>query len=250
MRLLTPLLSTLLAVMPLTGLSQDMSQRFRLEAETGAAWQARNDVQIPNDAAGTRFSLQDTVGSGPVPLLRLDAAWALSERQDVRVLLAPFGYEEGGALVGPVNFNGASFAAGPVEATYRFNSWRATWRYRLAVDGPWLLKLGVTAKIRDAEIGLSQGITTATDTDVGFVPLLHVYSEYRFNERWKGIVDADLMAAPQGRAFDVGIKAAYDFNDTLSLTAGYRILDGGADNDTVYNFARFDQAVASLIWRF
>jgi hypothetical protein len=247
---LTRLLPALLAAIPLTGLSQDMSQRFRLEVETGAAWQTRNDVQIPNDASGTRFSLRDTVGDGPVSLVRLDAAWALSERQDVRVLLAPFGYEEGGTLAGPVSFNGANFAAGPVEATYWFNSWRATWRYRLAVEGPWLLKLGVTAKVRDAEIGLRQGSTTSTDTDVGLVPLLHVYTEYRFNERWKGVVDADALAAPQGRAFDVGIKAAYDFNDTLSVTAGYRVLDGGADNDTVYNFARFDQAVASLVWRF
>jgi hypothetical protein len=239
MRPVISLLPALLAAIPLTGTAQDMAQRFRLEVETGAAWQTRNDVQIPNDAAGTRFSLRDTVGEGPVPLLRLDGAWALSGRQDIRVLLAPFGYEEAGTLAGPVSFNGADFAAGPVEATYRFNSWRATWRYRLAVEGPWLLKLG-----------LRQGSITATDTDVGLVPLLHVYSEYQFNERWKGIVDADVMAAPQGRAFDVGIKAAYDFNDTLSVTAGYRILDGGADNDAVYNFARFDQTVASLIWRF
>lgn len=250
MRPLTRLLAALVAGLPLPGLSQDMSERFRLEVETGAAWQARNDVQIPNDTAGTRFSLRDTVGDGPVPLVRLDVAWALNERQDIRVLLAPFGYEEGGTLAGAVNFNGSSFAAGPVEATYRFNSWRATWRYRLVAEGPWLLKLGVTAKVRDAEIALRQGSTASTDTDVGLVPLLHVYSEYRFNERWKGIVDADAMAAPQGRAFDLGFKAAYDFNGTLSVTAGYRILDGGADVDTVYNFARFDQAVASLVWRF
>jgi hypothetical protein len=227
-----------------------MAERFRVEVETGAAWQARNDVQIPNDASGTRFSLRDTVGNGPVPLLRLDAAWALNERQDVRVLLAPFGYEEAGTLAGPVNFNGASFAAGPVDATYRFNSWRATWRYRLVAEGRWLLKLGVTAKVRDAEIGLRQGLVTSTDTDVGFVPLVHVYSEYRFNERWTAIIDADAMAAPQGRAIDAGFKVGYDFKGPLSVTAGYRILDGGADNDTVYNFARFDQAVASLVWRF
>ena len=37
--------------------------RFRLEVEAAAGWQARNDVQIPNDASGTRFSIADTVGS-------------------------------------------------------------------------------------------------------------------------------------------------------------------------------------------
>lgn len=237
-------------VVSLPAAAQDMAQRFRLEVETGAGWQSRNDVQIPNDASGTRFSLRDTVGTGPVPIVRVDAAWALNERQDLRVLLAPLSYEEGGTLAGPVNFKGGRFSAGAVDATYRFNSWRATWRYRVLDEGPWLVKLGVTAKVRDAEITLRQGGTTATDSDVGLVPLLHVYSEYRFNERWKAILDADALAAPQGRAFDVGLKAGYDFNRTVGITAGYRILDGGVDNDTVYNFARFHQAVASLVWRF
>ena len=41
------------------------TDRFRLELEIGPNWQARNDVQIPNDANGTRFSLREIVGSGP-----------------------------------------------------------------------------------------------------------------------------------------------------------------------------------------
>lgn len=242
----------LLAVLalPLPVLAQDMAERFRLEVETGAAWQSRNDVQIPNDSSGTRFSLRDTVGAGPVPVVRVDAAWALNERHDIRLLLAPLSYEQSGTLASAVNFRGGVFQAGPVDATYRFNSWRGTWRYRVLDDGRWLVKLGLTAKVRDAEITLRQGNTTSTDTDVGLVPLLHLYSEYRFGERWKAIVDADALAAPQGRAFDAGLKAGYDLTRALSITAGYRLLDGGVDNKKVYNFARFHQAVVSVVWRF
>ncbi len=242
----------LLAVLalPLAAPAQDMTNRFRLEVETGAAWQARNDVQVPNDASGTRFSLRDTVGTGPVPVVRVDAAWALNERQDLRVLLAPFSYEESGSLPGPVSFRGSGFQAGPVDATYRFNSWRGTWRYRVVDDGRWLVKLGLTAKVRDAEITLRQGNTASTDSDVGLVPLLHLYSEYRLGERWKAIVDADALAAPQGRAFDVALKAGYELTPTIGVTAGYRILDGGVDNKTIYNFARFHQAVVSVVVRF
>jgi hypothetical protein len=238
------------AALPLPAAAQDMTQRFRLEVETGAAWQDRNDVQIPNDASGTRFSLRDTVGDGPFAILRLDAAWSLNQRQDIRVLFAPLSYEEDGTLPGNVNFQGRAFAAGPVQATWKFNSWRATWRYRVLDDSAWLVKLGITANVRDAEITLRQGNITATDTDVGLVPLFHAYVEYRLTERWKAILDADALAAPQGRAFDVGLKAGYDFDRSLGITAGYRILDGGADNDEVYAFARFNQAVVSLVYRF
>ncbi|MBP9131408.1 MAG: hypothetical protein KBF50_14165, partial [Steroidobacteraceae bacterium] len=150
--------------------------RFRLEVEAAAGWQARNDVQIPNDASGTRFSIADTVGSGPVPAARVDFSWALNDRQELRFLVAPFGYEESGTLPGPVNFNGASFdAASPTEITYRFNSYRATWRYRVFEDEDWTVKLGVTGNIRQAEIALAQGGVSSSRTDVGFVPLLNVW---------------------------------------------------------------------------
>ena len=41
--------------------------KFIIEVEGGAVWQSRNDVQIPNDETGTRFSLTDVVGHGPWP---------------------------------------------------------------------------------------------------------------------------------------------------------------------------------------
>ena len=39
--------------------------RFVVEFEAGPVWQTVNDVQVPNDATGTRFSLVDMIGNGP-----------------------------------------------------------------------------------------------------------------------------------------------------------------------------------------
>ena len=44
--------------------AQDV-HKVELELEAGPVWQTRNDVQIPNTAAGTRFSLVDLAGKGP-----------------------------------------------------------------------------------------------------------------------------------------------------------------------------------------
>ena len=50
--------------------AQDVSGLV-IELEAGPVWQSRNDVQIPNTDAGTRFSLVDLAGKGPLPAARL-----------------------------------------------------------------------------------------------------------------------------------------------------------------------------------
>ncbi|MCU0304661.1 MAG: hypothetical protein MUC56_11450 [Thermoanaerobaculales bacterium] len=225
--------------------------RFVLELEAGPVWQTSNDVQIPNDETGTRFSLEELVGSGPWPAGRLYATWNINQRHGLRLLLAPLSYTETGTLDGPVDFAGASYQPGvPTEATYRFNSWRLTWRYRLKDGERWQVFIGATAKIRDAEIRLRQGEIESFDDDLGFVPLLHLAAEYRLADRWRLIGDLDALAGGPGRAIDLALKLGYDVSDRWSVTAGYRTVEGGADTDDVYSFAWFNAAVVSGIVRF
>jgi hypothetical protein len=65
-------------------------------------------------------------------------------------------------------------------------------------------------------------------------------------EKFGLLLEGDALAAPQGRAEDVLIAATYRASDRLGFKAGYRILEGGADNDEVYNFALFNYASAGL----
>lgn len=225
--------------------------RFVLELEAGPVWQTSNDVQIPNDETGTRFSLEELVGSGPWPAGRLYATWNINQRHGLRLLLAPLSYTETGTLDSPVDFAGASYQPGvPTEATYRFNSWRLTWRYRLKDGERWQVFIGATAKIRDAEIRLRQGEIESFDDDLGFVPLLHLAAEYRLADRWRLIGDLDALAGGPGRAIDLALKLGYDVSDRWSVTAGYRTVEGGADTDDVYSFAWFNAAVVSAVVRF
>jgi len=229
---------------------QELSH-FAVELELGPVWQSRNDVQIPNDAGGTRFSLVDVAGNGPWPAGRLYLTWNVSERHGLRALAAPLSYTETGTLDEPVEFAGASYLPGvPTEATYQFDSWRLTYRYRFRDGDRWTWWVGATAKIRDAEIELAQGGVTSRDTDLGFVPLLHLGADWRLAERWHLLLDLDALAGGPGRAEDFAAKLAYDLNDRWSITAGYRTVEGGADTDDVYAFAWFHYAVVSGIFRF
>ena len=223
---------------------------FQVEVEAGPVWQSRNDVQIPNDDRGTRFSLLDFAGNGPWPAARIYLTWNLNDRHSIQGLLAPLSVTESGLLDEPVTFAGETFeAATPVEGTYRFNSWRVGYRYRLTSRSDLDLRVGFTAKLRDAEIRLRQGNTSARDTDLGFVPLLHLAADWRFAPRGHVLFDFDGLAGGPGRAFDIGLRVGYEINDRWTVAGGYRTLEGGADVDTVYNFAWLHYGILSIVLR-
>jgi len=223
---------------------------WRLGVEAGPVWQSRNDVQIPGNT-GTRFSLVDIVGTGPFPYVRVELTYQINHKHGLRFLLAPLAYTETGLLSTDVSFAGQSFSAGQAtEVKYQFNSYRATYRYRFFSNDVWSWDVGGTLKVRDAEIRLSQGAVTASDTDVGVVPLLNLYGEYRPAKAWTLVFDLDGLASPQGRALDLGLLARYDLSSAWYLAGGYRTLEGGADNDSVYSFAWFHYLVFAAGCRF
>jgi hypothetical protein len=220
---------------------------WRLELEAGPVWQTKNDVQIPNDPSGTRFSLVDVIGQGPWFAGRVYLTWNISARHGLRALAAPLNITETAALGEPVDFAGSSFAADvPTEANYKFNSWRLSYRYRFHEGDRWSWWIGFTAKIRDARIRLVQGGVAAEKTDVGFVPLLHLAGTWRLAGPWSLELDADALAGGPGRAEDVSFKVRYRAADRWSLAAGYRTVEGGADVDEVYSFAWLHYAAGSL----
>jgi len=225
--------------------------RLTVELEGGALWQQRNQNQIPNDATATRFSLVDLVGSGPFASGRLYLTWNLNDRHGLRFLAAPLEITGTGTPTSPIVFAGHTFdAAVPAAATYRFDSWRVSYRYRFLTGDTWTWRIGFTGKVRDAEVKLSQGDLIGRDTNVGFVPLLHLAGSCRLGDRLDLEVDLDALAGGPGRAEDLAVKVAFAVNQTVSLTAGYRTIEGGADVDEVYSFAWLNYLVLSTVIAF
>lgn len=222
------------------------NSKWQFDLAIGAAWQNRNDVRIPGNS-GTQFSLKDLVGSGPYPSIRFEGFYNIKGPHGLRLMLAPFEYTETGTLPYDVFFVDKTFAAGvSTEAKYKFNSYRLTYRYRFFTNDHWQWYVGGTLKVRDAEIALKQGTQFANDTDVGVVPLIYLYGDYKINNKWNFMFDMDGLASPQGRAFDLGLKLTYDISDQWYLGGSYRLLEGGADNDAVYNFAWFNYLLFSI----
>ena len=225
-------------------------EKWTLDVETGLVFSGYNNVGIPGDT-GTRFSLSKDLESKSSLFIRLRLGYQLGARHNLSLFVAPLSLEAKGILNKTVLFFGDEFAPGtPLRAGYRFNSYRLTYRYDLLRSDRWTVGLGLTAKIRDAAISLEGGGKKSEKTNVGFVPLIHFRVEWRFKPQFGLLLDGDALAAPQGRAEDVFLGLNYHASKNLILKAGFRFIEGGADNKTVYNFALINFLVIGGIFCF
>jgi len=205
--------------------------------ENGLALPGYNDVQIPRET-GTRFSLSEDLKIDPGYFFRARLGYQWKARHTLSLFASPFRLHAAGSVDREILFNGDTFSANaPLTGLYRFNSYRLTYRYDLVRKGKWRVGIGLTAFIRDAAIKIEGDGKSSTESNVGPVPLLNFRVLWQFHEKWGVLLEGDAAAAKQGRAEDVLLALQHRLNDRLTLRAGYRILEGGADVDTVYNFA-------------
>jgi len=241
----------LMSVFLLSSVSTASAQdRWRVDVENGAAISGYNDVRIPGDT-GTLFSLTDDLASDTAYFWRLRADVRLAPKHVLSALVAPLTIHASGTFDEPVSFAGATFAPGvPTTGLYVFNSYRVTYRYEPVRRENWMFGVGVTVKVRDAETRLEAGGTSAAKTNVGAVPLVNFKFERRLGARATFLLEGDALAAPQGRAEDIFAGILVHAGKQWSIKAGYRFLEGGADNDEVYAFALVHYVAAGVVVRF
>ena len=223
-----------------------LNSQVSFDLETGAVGTGYSNVRIPGDQ-GTLFSLKDDLISKTEAFFRLRVNYTIKSRHTLSLLYAPLETVSNGNLPYDIFFKGAIFPANTdLTGTYKFNSYRFTYRYEIVLKPKFEFGLGFTAKIRDAKIAMASEGLESEKTNVGFVPIINFRMLWKPDENFGIILEGDALAAPQGRAEDILIAATYRLSDHFGLKAGYRILEGGADNDEVYNFALFNYASVGL----
>jgi len=220
------------------------------DVETGLVFSGYNDVRIPGDT-GTLFSLSEELSVDPTSFFRVRILYTLSRRHTLGLLMAPLRLESGGTLDRTVVFQDQEFAPSvELKSRYRFDSYRLTYRYDIRTGHPLEVGLGLTAKIRDASIRLEGDGRRAEKKNIGFVPLVNFRVRWMMTDELGLLLEGDALAAPQGRAEDVLLGLCFRPNARIGMKAGYRILEGGADNDEVYNFTLLHYLVAGAMVAF
>lgn len=251
-----------------------------VEVEGAYVAPASIDVAVPGDS-GTRFSMTDDLSADSGITARIRYSHVFSRKHWVGVLLAPLTVDAEGVLDRGVSFNGVEFPAGtPVDASYRFDSYRVSYRYLIwssglnlgrppggraarigdaaslreamlqGHPGRWQVWLGGALKVRDAAIRMEGGNLATEKDNQGVVPLLSFHARWSPAPKWSVALDGEGLVSSQGRAEDVLLAVQREIGRKFSLYAGYRFLEGGADNDEVYTFALFHGAVAGAVLRF
>ncbi|MFC5411112.1 hypothetical protein ACFPMF_17455 [Larkinella bovis] len=222
--------------------------QLKLDLESGAVLgTAYNNVRILNQG-GTLVDLADQLSADPKVFFRARLSYTFANRHTISALYAPLTVRYKGDFNQDVNFNNVLFPAGqPTTAYYKFNSYRLTYRYDFVTTSRWRLGAGLTAKIRDANIRYENEARQASFDNVGFVPLLNFYAAYTPGNRWTVLLEGDALGARQGRAEDIFLGAAYRITPGIGLKVGYRVVEGGADSDEVYNFTWINYASVGVL---
>jgi opacity protein-like surface antigen len=237
-------------ILAVLGISAVSHADWFIDLENGLALSGYNDVKIPGET-GTLFSLSDDLQTDSSYFFRVRLGYQLKDRHTFSVFAAPLTFNASGKVDKEVFFFEETFPPNtPLNGSYTFNSYRLTYRYDFLRRDRWQAGIGFTAKIRDAAVKIEGGGKSSEKTNVGFVPLINFRVLWQFRDQWGLLLEGDAAWSPQGRAEDVLLALQYGLSENLKLKVGYRILEGGADVEEVYNFSLVHFFSAGLTYTF
>jgi len=234
----------------MAGFISPLSAQLQIDLESGAVFSGYNDVRIPNKT-GTLISLKDDLSTDAAIFYRVKLQYTFSDKHTLGLLVAPLRLKAEGSVNKIVHFEGVDFPANaPLIANYRFDSYRLTYRYNFYRKPALKIGAGLTAKIRDASIKFESGSLSSEKPNTGFVPLFHFMLDWRPSDWISLYLDADALASPQGqgRAEDVLAALRFRASEKFWFKIGYRLLEGGADVDEVYNFTLLHYLLAGITY--
>jgi hypothetical protein len=217
--------------------------------ESGVLFTSLNNIR--NGTNGTLFSLKNDLSTPPSPFLRLRAGFLLNNKHHFSILYAPLKSLVTGTIDRNILFDGKYFKANiPLEAVYKFNSYRLTYNIRITDNDKFKFGLGLSAKIRDAGTSLKNKELLSKNFSVGFVPLINVLANWNISQ--KAVIDflGEGIITSKGRAIDLSLSGRYSFTKSLQGNIGYRLLEGGANGTKRYNFIQLHFIFASLNFSF
>jgi hypothetical protein len=231
------------------GFSFNGFSQYFINLETGALFSESNTFR--EGANGTLFSLTDDLSSPTVPFFRIRAGYLLNNKHHFSILIAPLQLTVKGSINTDIIFDNETYIANsPLEAVYRFNSFRFTYNRRIVDKTNFNFGIGLSLKMRDAGSTLKNENHFEGGFSVGFVPLINIISNWKVSENINFQFFGDGLAAPRGRAFDLALTGNYKINNNMSASIGYRFLDGGSDGVNSYNFVKLHYAVLGFTYQF
>ena len=217
--------------------------------ESGALFTDVNNIRNGNQ--GTLFSLKNDFQTPVSPFLRLRVGYLINGKNHFSVLYAPLKIRVTSPIQKDILFDGEYFKDNiPIEAVYKFNSYRLTYNRRIISKDNFKFGIGLSAKIRDAGVSLKNSELLSENFSIGFAPLINLLVNWDISKKMGVDFFGEGIIASKGRAIDLSLSGRYSLTKNLQGNIGYRILEGGSDGTNRYNFIRLHFIFASLNYSF
>jgi hypothetical protein len=184
--------------------------QYFINVESGAVFAGLNTIR--NGSAGTLLSLKNDLKSPVSPFLRLRIGILHKEKHPFSILYASLKLVAKRRIASDITFDGKNYEANiPLEAVYKFNSYRFTYNRRIINSNAFKLGIGLSAKTRDAGSSLKNKNEFSRDFSIGFVPFINVLSTWQVSKKFSVDFFGAGLAATKGRAIDVALTETYHF---------------------------------------
>ena len=220
-----------------------------VNVESGAFFTGINYIR--NGSNGTLFSMKNDFQTPVSPFLRLRVGYLVNGKNHFSFLFAPLKIVETGTIEKDILFDRKNFKANiPIEAIYKFNSYRFTYNERIISKDNFKFGLGLSLKIRDAGVSLKNRELLSENFSIGFAHLINLLVNWDISQKMGVDFFVEGIAASKGRAIDLSSSGRYSFTKNLQGNIGYRLLEGGANGTNRYNFIQLHFIFASLNYSF
>lgn len=222
---------------------------LQIDLESGGAFLGYNHIRVPKK--GTLISTSKNLKGDPAIFFRLRLTYNINKNHHLEFLWAPFSLDLQITPQENISFQNKIFSQGiPLDINYTFNSYRLGYRYDFLSREKIEMGIGLTFKIREAYIELSSKEGNSKESDLGFVPLIRIRLLWKFHPYVSFLWEGDALGAPQGRAEDFLFAFLFRLSPKIWSKFGYRILEGGANVDSVYNYTLVHYLVFGVNFRF
>jgi len=229
----------------------------RFVFEFGAVWMHKDEVKSPG-ATGDTVDFDAYAGTAdPTSSIRSGFEFYLDDKNELFIQFSPYEMRVTGSLAQGTNFDGKYYPASTADndtfMAYRWNEYRARWRYNLVDNKDFVLKLGAGVSVSENEVELSEltgAKQSSTVSSVVAIPIGHIHTGLKIGSQSELYAEVDAGGAGNEYMIDATLQYRYKMSKHWDIGGGYRFQSVRVDTSELYNHYAADNIVMNLGYSF